>query len=60
MIFHMERAHSVEVVFIFFSVCANEGTHEYGSMNTIALRQECRSGRKTKPSGALLLQETDF
>lgn len=56
MIFHMERAHSVANVFIFFSVCPDEATHEYVSMNIIALRQECRSGRKTKPSGALLLQ----
>lgn len=30
------------------------------STNTIALRQECRSGKKTESSGALLLQQMDF
>lgn len=60
MIFHTERVHSVAEVFFFFSVCPNETTHEYWLMNTNALRQECRSGRKTKSSGALLLQEVDL
>lgn len=61
MIFHTERTNLVAEVFIlFFSVCPNEASHEYGLMNTIALTQECRSGRKTKSSGALLLQEMGF
>lgn len=60
MIFHMERAHLVANAFCFFQYAQIKKLMNVVSMNTIALRQEFRSGRKTKSSGALLLQQTDF